>query len=85
MNECYELSSTGRGEIDCADVDFVPQMRADVVKPLVKSFMESNGTECAQAEFFVDNFEMVEAGGNFDRLEHFDSSNIISFEIKLCH
>lgn len=82
MEECYQ-ASVRQTEIDCTDIDIVPKMKADIIKPLLKSFM-TNG-KCVQAEFYIDHFKQVQTNGNFDQLEHLNSSNIISFELKLCH
>lgn len=85
MDECYQASILNT-QINCTDVDFIQSMRADILKPLLKSYM-ANDTKCVQSEFFVENFERVQTIGNFNEtaLKHSNSPNIISFEVKLCH
>lgn len=85
MDECYQASIL-ETQINCTNIDFIASMRADIVEPLVKSYM-ANETKCVQFKFFIDNFERVQMNENFDEtaLKHTNSSNIINFEVKLCH
>lgn len=85
IDECYQ-ASIFQAQINCTDTNFIPSMRADIVKPLVKSFM-ANETECVQSEFFIEDFERVEMSENFQEivLNRPSSSNIVNFEVTLCH
>lgn len=80
MHECNRASNHQ------SDVDFISNLRDDIVKPLLKSFM-TNETKCSQSVFYSDHFKMVQMGGNFDKaeLERVNLPNIISFDLKLCH
>lgn len=85
MDECYQASIL-QTQINCTDIAFISTMRIDIVKPLLESYM-ANETKCAQSEFYIDHFESVQLNENFDEsvLKRLDSSNIINFEVKLCH
>lgn len=85
IDECYQASLL-QTQINCTNSNFIPSMRADIVKPLVKSFI-ANETDCVHSEFFVENFERVEMSENFQEIvmKQADSANIINFEVKLCH
>lgn len=87
MDECYQ-ESIYQTQINCTNIDVIASLRADIVKPLLKSFM-ANETKCVQTEFFVDDFERVvqindDSDENVSKYR-LDSSNIINFEVNLCH
>lgn len=86
IDECYQASLLQNTQLNCTNTNFMPPMQADIVTPLVNSFM-ANDTTCVQSEFLIENFQTVEMSEHFQEilLKRANLSNIINFEIKLCH
>lgn len=86
IEECYQLSIQS-GNIDCFSMDYSPVLRADIVNPLLQSYI-ANTTACVQTKFYLDHFEMQIGGTaskNRSTLVPESSTEIIGFEVNLCH
>lgn len=90
MDDCAQTVIRG-GNFDCFSMDYLPKLRKEVTKPLLKSYMAKT-TKCVKSEFYLDHLKMQigdpfkqRAYNSSNSLEKESTTELIGFEVKLCH